>query len=65
MAITATNGHKIYKTDTKQTFLYGCMGDDVVYLRPPDWRLEPIQEGHNLLLFKSINGTKQEARKYH
>ena len=41
------------------------MGDDVVYLRPPDWWPEPIPEGHVLLLVKSIYGTKQAARKWH
>ena len=65
MAIAAANGHKIYKTDTKQAFLYCDMGDDVVYLRPPDWWPEPIPEGHVLLLVKSIYGTKQAARKWH
>ena len=65
MAITASNGHKIYKTDTKQAYLYGDMGDDVVYLRPPDWWPEPIPEGHVLLLVKSIYGTKQAARKWY
>ena len=65
MAIAAANGHKIYKTDTKQAFLYGDMGDDVVYLQPPDWWPEPIPEGHVLLLVKSIYGTKQAARKWH
>ena len=49
MAIVASNGHKIYKTDTKQAYSYGDMGDDVVYL----------------LLVKSIYGTKQAARKWH
>jgi hypothetical protein len=37
MAIAAANGHKIYKTDTKQAYLYGEMGEDVVYLNPPDY----------------------------
>jgi hypothetical protein len=32
MAIAAANSHKIYKTHTKQVFLYCYMGDDVVYL---------------------------------
>ena len=32
MAIAASNNHKIYKTDTKKAYLYGDMGDDVVYL---------------------------------
>ncbi len=44
MAIAASNGYKIYKADTKQAYLYGDMGDDVVYLRPPDWWPEPIPE---------------------
>jgi hypothetical protein len=54
MAIAASNNHKIYKTETKQAYLYGDIGDDVVYLRPPDWWPEPIPEGHVLLLVKSI-----------
>jgi hypothetical protein len=41
------------------------MGDDVVYIRPPDWWPEPIPEGHVLLLLKSIYGTKQAARRWH
>jgi hypothetical protein len=66
MVIAAANGQKIYKTDTKQAFLYCYMGEDIVYLSPPpDWWLEPIPEGHVLLLVKSIYGTKQEARKWH
>jgi hypothetical protein len=42
MAIAAANGHKLYKTDTKQAFLYGDMGEDIVYLHPPDWWPESI-----------------------
>jgi hypothetical protein len=61
MTITSANGHKIYNTDTKQAFLYGDMGEDIVYLQPPDWWPEPIQEGHVVLLVKSIYGTKQAA----
>jgi hypothetical protein len=65
MAIAAANGHKIYKTDTKQAFLYCDMAEDIEYLHPPDWWQEPIPEGHVLLLVKSIYGTKQAARKWH
>ena len=36
LALAAANGAKV-KTDTKQAYLYGDMGDDVVYIRPPDW----------------------------
>ena len=31
------NTAKVIKTDTKQAYLYGDMGEDVVYIRPPDW----------------------------
>ncbi len=65
MAIAAANGHKIYKTDTKQAFLYFDMGEDIVYLHPPGWWPELIPEGHVLLLVKCIYGTKQAARKQH
>ena len=52
--LAAANGAKVVKTDTKQAYLYGDMGDDVVYIRPPDWWPEPIPEGHVFLLLKSI-----------
>ncbi len=65
MAIAAANGHKIYKTDTKQAVLSSDMEEDIVYIYPPDWLPEPIPEGHVLLLVKSIYGTKQAARKWH
>ena len=65
LALAAANGDKVIKTDTKQAYLYGDMGDDVVYIRPPDWWPQPIPEGHVLLLLKSIYGTRQAARKWH
>ncbi len=65
LALAAANSDKVIKTDTKQAYLYGDMGDDVVYIRPPNWWQEPIPEGHVLLLLKSIYGTLQAARKWH
>ena len=65
LAPVAANGAKVVKTDTKQAYLYGDMGDDVVYVRPPDWWPEPVPEGYVLLLLKSIYGTRQAARKWH
>ena len=59
-AIAAEHGCPLLKTDTRQAFLYGDMGDDVVYIRPPDWGPEPIPEGHVLLLLKSIYGTSKQ-----
>jgi hypothetical protein len=34
LALTAANGAKVVKTDTKQAYLYGDIGDDVVYIQP-------------------------------
>jgi hypothetical protein len=65
LALAEANGSKVLKTDTKQAYLYGDMGDDVVYRRPPDWWPEPIPEGHVLHLLKSIYGILQTARKWH
>ncbi len=57
LALAAENGAKVVRTDTKQAYLYGDMGDDVVYIRPPDWWPEQVLEGHVFLLLKSIYGT--------
>ena len=54
------NGHKIYKTDTKQVDVYRDMGNDVVYLRPPDWWPEPIPKGHVLLLVKAFTAQSKQ-----
>ncbi len=32
IGLAAANGDKVIKTDTKQAYLYGDMGDDVVYV---------------------------------
>ena len=61
-AAELAEGAKVVKTDTKQAYLYGDMGDVVVYIRPPDWWPEPIPEAHVFLLLKSIYGTLQAAR---
>ncbi len=63
LALAAAEGAKVIKTDTKRAYLYWDMGDDVVYIRPPDWWPEPIPEGHIFLVLKIIYGTRQAARK--
>ena len=63
LALAAANDAKVVKTDTKQAYLCGDMGDDVVYMRPPDWWPELFPEGHVFLLLKSIYGTRQAACK--
>jgi hypothetical protein len=65
LALAAANGNKVLKTDTKQEHLYGNMGNDVVYIRPPDRWSEPIPEGHVLHLLRSIYGTWQAERNWH
>ncbi len=37
VAIAAAHVHKILKTDAKQEYLYCTLGDEIVYVRPPDW----------------------------
>ncbi len=56
LAIAAAEGCSVYKTD-----MYGSMGEDVVYIKAPDWWPEPIPKGHCLQLLKSIYGTLQAA----
>ena len=65
LALAATNGAVVVKTNTKQAYLYGDMGADVVHIRPPDWWPELVPEGHLFLLLKSIYGTRQAARNWH
>jgi hypothetical protein len=50
LAIAAEHGCKMMTTDTQQAFLYGDMGDDVVYTWPPDWWPEPLPERYCLQL---------------
>ncbi len=65
LALAVANGANVIKTDTKQVYLYGDMGDDVVYIRPSDWWPEQVLEGHVFHLLKSIDGTRQAARKWY
>ncbi len=48
--IAGTRSGEWCQGSTKQAYLYGNMGDDVVYIRPRDWWPEPIPEGHVFLL---------------
>ena len=50
LALAGAEGAKVVRTDSKQAYLYGDMGDDVVYIRPLDWWPEQIPEGHVFLL---------------
>jgi hypothetical protein len=63
--IAAQYGCKLLKTDTKQAFLNGEIGDEKIYICPSDWWPEPVPQGHTLLLMKSMYGTRQAARQRH
>ncbi len=65
LAIAATEGYLVYKTDMGQSFLYGSMENDVIYIRAHYWWPEPIPEGHCLKLLKSIYGTLQDLSRWH
>ena len=39
--------------------------DELIYITPPDWWLEPVPEGHVLQLLKTVYGTVQAARSSH
>ena len=55
----------VFKSDTKQAFLNGDIGDEKIYIRAPDWWPERVPEGHALMLMKSMYGTRQAARQWH
>jgi hypothetical protein len=65
VAVAAQHGNKLLKSDTKQAFLNGDIGDEKIYIRPPDWWPEPVPKGHALKLMKSMYGTRQAARQWH
>ncbi len=60
LALAAANGNKVLKTDTKQAYLHGDMGDVVINIRPSDWWPEPIPEGHVLLKAFMEPGRRRE-----
>ncbi len=62
LALAAANGAKVFKTYTKQAYLYCDMGDDVVYIGPPDWWPEQVPKRHVFLLLKSIDGYSSYSR---
>ena len=53
-AIAAEHGASIYKTDTRQAFLYGSIEDEDIYVRPPDWWCKHIPDGYVFKLKKAI-----------
>ncbi len=56
VAITAQDRCKMLKTDTKQAFLNGEIGDEKIFFRPPDWWPEPVPQGHAVYQRGNYNG---------
>ena len=65
MVIAAKHCLNLFKSDTKLAFLHGDIGDEKIYVRPPDWWPEHVPHGHVLELMKSMYGTRQAARQWH
>ena len=65
IALAAKLGKPIYKTNTKQAFLYGDMGDERILVDPPEWWHQELEEGQVLLAVKSVYGTKQAPHCWH
>ena len=64
-ALGAKHGASFMGSDTKQAFLNGEIGTELLYIRPPNWWPEPVPEGYVLQLMKSMYGTRQAARQWH
>ncbi len=43
VALAAKHRLNLFKSDTKQAFLNGDMGDEKIYIRPPDWWPEKVE----------------------
>ena len=65
VAIAAQHGLSWFKSDTKQAFLNGDMGEKKIYVRAPDWWPGHVPHGCALQLMKSMYGTRQAAPQWH
>ncbi len=57
MAIAAKHGIKVFKSDIKQAFLNGEIGDEKIYISAPNWwpDSERVPKGHALLLMGTMH----------
>jgi hypothetical protein len=65
IAIAAKHRLNLFKSDTKQAFLNEDIGDEKIFVRPPDWWPEHVSHGYVLELMKSMYGTQQASRQWH
>ena len=59
--LAARENLNVYKTDTKQAFLNAEMGDEVIYIRAPDWLPEQVPYGHVLQLKHVLNSSSRQT----
>ena len=50
VAIAAQHGLNLFKSDTKQAFLNGDIGEEKIYVRAPDWWPKHVPHGCALQL---------------
>ena len=65
MAIAAKYRLNLFKSNTKQAFLNGDIGEEKIFVRALDWWPEHVPHGCALQLMKSMYGTRQAARQWH
>ena len=61
VAIAANHRPNLFKSDTEQEFLHGYMGDEKIYVFPPDGWPSKVPPGYALQLMKSMSVTRQAA----
>ena len=61
VGIAAKYRLNLVKSNTKQAFLNGDIGEEKIFVRAPDWWPEHVPHGCALQLMKSMYGTRQAA----
>ena len=65
VAIAAKHWLNLFQSDTRQAFLNGAIGEEKIYVSPPDWWPVHVPHGYALQLMKGLFGTRQAARLWH
>ncbi len=53
IALAAKRPLNLFTSDTKQAFLNGNMGEEMIYFRPQDWWQDKVQHGYALQLMSA------------
>ena len=65
IALAAKHRLNLFKSDTKQAFLNGDMGEEKILISPPAWWSVKVPQGYALQLIKCMYGTQQAVRQCH